>query len=68
MSQEQTASYVLITGTTSGLGREFARIFAQNGYNIVAVARNEVLLRQQKQELERQFGVEMVYIVKDSSA
>ena len=68
MSQEQTASYVLITGTTSGLGREFARIFAQNGYNIVAVARNEVLLRQQKQELERQFGVEMVYIVKDLSA
>lgn len=68
MSQEQTVSYVLITGTTSGLGREFARIFAQNGYNIVAVARNEVLLQQQKQELERQFGVEMVYIVKDLSA
>ena len=68
MSQEQTVSYVLITGTTSSLGREFARIFAQNGYNIVAVARNEVLLQQQKQELERQFGVEMVYIVKDLSA
>lgn len=68
MSQERTVSYVLITGTTSGLGREFARIFAQNGYNIVAVARNEVLLQQQKQELERQFGVEMVYIVKDLSA
>lgn len=68
MSQEQTASYVLITGTTSGLGREFARIFAQNGYNIVAVARNEVLLQQQKQELERQFGIEMVYVVKDLSA
>ena len=68
MSQERTVSYVLITGTTSGLGREFARLFAQNGYNIVAVARNEVLLQQQKQELERQFGVEMVYIVKDLSA
>ena len=34
----------------------------------VSVARNEVLLQQQKQELERQFGVEMVYIVKDLSA
>ena len=68
MSQERTVSYVLITGTTSGLGREFARIFAQNGYNIVAVARNEVLLQQQKQELERQFGIEMVYVVKDLSA
>ena len=68
MSQERTVSYVLITGTTSGLGREFARIFAQNGYNIVAVARNEVLLQQQKQELERQFSIEMVYAVKDLSA
>ena len=68
MSQERTVSYVLITGTTSGLGREFARLFAQNGYNIVAVARNEVLLQQQKQELERQFGIEMVYVVKDLSA
>ena len=68
MSQERKVSYVLITGTTSGLGREFARLFAQNGCNIVAVARNEILLQQQKQELERQFGVEMVYIVKDLSA
>ena len=68
MSQERTVSYVLITGTTSGLGREFARLFAKNGYNIVAVARNEALLQQQKQELERHFGVEMVYIVKDLSA
>lgn len=68
MSQERKVSYVLITGTTSGLGREFARLFAQNGYNIVAVARNEVLLQQQKQELERQFGIEMVYVVKDLSA
>lgn len=68
MSQERTVLYVLITGTTSGLGREFARLFAQNGYNIVAVARNEVLLQQQKQELERQFGIEMVYVVKDLSA
>lgn len=68
MSQERTVSYVLITGTTSGLGREFARLFAQNGCNIVAVARNEILLQQQKQELERQFGIEMVYVVKDLSA
>ena len=68
MSQERTVLYVLITGTTSGFGREFARLFAQNGYNIVAVARNEVLLQQQKQELERQFGIEMVYVVKDLSA
>ncbi|RKV97790.1 MAG: SDR family NAD(P)-dependent oxidoreductase, partial [Candidatus Saccharimonas sp.] len=59
--------YVLITGTTSGLGREFARIFAKNGYNIVAVARSESTLRQQKQDIENEFSVKVKYIVKDLS-
>lgn len=59
--------YVLITGTTSGLGREFARIFAKNGYNIVAVARSESTLRQQKRDIENEFSVKVKYIVKDLS-
>ena len=27
--------YVLITGATSGIGREFVKLFASDGYNIV---------------------------------
>ena len=33
--------YTLITGTTSGIGKEFAELFAKKGYNLVTVAMNE---------------------------
>ena len=32
---------VLITGTTSGIGKAFAEQFAANGSNIILVSRNE---------------------------
>lgn len=32
--------YVLITGGTSGIGYELAKVFAQNNHNLVLVARN----------------------------
>lgn len=30
---------VLITGASSGIGREFAKIYAQNNYNLVIISR-----------------------------
>lgn len=41
----------LITGASSGLGYEFAKLFAANGYNLVLTARNEHRLQQIKEEL-----------------
>ncbi len=41
----------LITGASSGLGYEFAKLFAANGYNLVLTARNEPKLQQIKDEL-----------------
>ena len=38
---------VLITGTTSGIGKAFAEKFASEGKNIILVARNEKKLKEQ---------------------
>ena len=32
---------VLITGASSGIGLEFSKIFAREGYNLLLIARNE---------------------------
>ncbi|MDA3048070.1 SDR family NAD(P)-dependent oxidoreductase [Campylobacter sp. JMF_08 NE1] len=47
----------LITGASSGLGREFAWICAENGYDLVITARNTDALNALKNELEAKFGV-----------
>ena len=57
----------LITGASSGIGYEFTRLFAKNGYNLVLVARSEKQLMQVAQELQEQFGVSVKVIVKDLS-
>jgi short-subunit dehydrogenase len=35
---------VLITGSSSGIGYEFARIFARNGYDLVLASRNKTVV------------------------
>ena len=45
---------VLITGASSGLGLEFARLYAKDRQNLVLIARNEGKLYEIKKELENQ--------------
>ena len=47
---------VLITGATSGIGYEFAKIFAQNNYNLVLVARNRENLKKTASEMKKISG------------
>ena len=47
----------LITGASSGIGRELAKLFAQDGHALVLVARNGPRLSQFADQLQRQFGV-----------
>ena len=42
----------LITGASSGIGREMARVFARNGHELVLVARREVRLQALARDLE----------------
>jgi uncharacterized protein len=58
---------VLITGASSGIGYEFAKRFAKEQYNIVAVARSESKLQALKQELEAKYGIEVFVYTKDLS-
>ena len=55
---------VLITGASSGIGLELARIFAEKKYDLVLVARNVAKLRELAQELE---NVSVTVIGKDLS-
>ena len=57
----------LITGASSGLGKEFAKIHASKGDNLVLVARSKDKLESLKFDLEKQFSVSVYVIVKDLS-
>jgi short-subunit dehydrogenase len=47
----------LITGASVGIGRELAKLFAKDGYNLVLVARNASRLSELANTLQHQFGV-----------
>lgn len=42
----------LITGASSGLGKEFAKILSEKGYDLILVARNKTKLEKVKKELK----------------
>jgi uncharacterized protein len=62
------AKTALITGASSGIGYELARLFARDGYNLVLVARNQKQLVQIADELKEKHGVSVKVIAKDLSA
>jgi short-subunit dehydrogenase len=57
----------LITGASSGIGLELARVFAEHGYDVVLVARSEARLQTLAAELQTK-GVRAQVIVSDLSA
>jgi short-subunit dehydrogenase len=59
------AETVLITGASSGIGRELARCFAESGADLVLVARREDRLRKLGQKLTSQYGVKVRFLAKD---
>lgn len=57
----------LITGASSGLGKELAKIHAERGGDLVIVARSVDRLNALKQDLEKNFGVSVYVLPKDLS-
>ncbi|SEN22846.1 hypothetical protein SAMN04488003_11199 [Loktanella fryxellensis] len=55
----------LITGASGGIGREFARIHARRGGDLIVVARQTDALATLKQELESAYGITVQTITAD---
>ena len=58
---------VLITGASSGIGRDMAREFAERKYDLVLVARDEKRLNELKTELEVKYKINVKTVEKDLS-
>lgn len=53
--------YAVVTGASSGIGREISIKLAERGFNIIAVARRDSLLNELKVELGKiNEGIEVV--------
>ena len=60
---EKNNKIALITGASSGIGRDMARDLAQRGYNLILVARDQERL----EKLKKEFKVEVMTISTDLS-
>jgi short-subunit dehydrogenase len=59
------ANTALITGASSGIGQEFARYHAQQGGDVIIVARRKDALMELKAELETQYDITAIVIAQD---
>jgi short-subunit dehydrogenase len=60
-------SYALVTGASSGIGYELAKLFAKDGKNIVVLARSQDKLEELKTEIEDKYGTGVKVLIKDLS-
>lgn len=63
--QQHYQYYALITGGTSGIGYELAKLLAQDGNDLILVARNANELISASRELMMQYGVDVITYSKD---
>ena len=63
LDKERFSPWALVTGASSGIGKEFARQIAASGINVVLVARREDLLKEVGVQFSKRCGVEHRVVV-----
>ncbi|QJW89904.1 SDR family oxidoreductase [Spirosoma taeanense] len=65
MVEHKNGKTALITGASSGIGRELTRLFAKDGYNLVLVGRDQDSLDQLASNFHNQYGTQTTILNKD---
>jgi len=63
----RTNPIVLITGASSGIGLELAKLFARENHDLALVARSYDKLKYVAEDLQQTYGVQVKYYAKDLS-
>ncbi len=64
-NSEHNGQTALITGATSGIGRELVNCFAKDGYNVILVSRVQEELERIASEVSSVYGIEAIAIASD---
>ncbi|MBI3606930.1 MAG: SDR family NAD(P)-dependent oxidoreductase [Nitrospirae bacterium] len=65
IDKEKFGPWAIVTGASSGIGKEFARQLASAGLNLVLVARRGALLEELSQNLSREFKIQCKVVALD---
>ncbi|AUD01932.1 SDR family NAD(P)-dependent oxidoreductase [Spirosoma pollinicola] len=59
----ETGKTALITGASSGIGQELAKLFAQDGYNLVLVGRSDDKLDRLDEVFKNNYGTDQITVI-----
>ena len=65
VDKEKFGPWAIVTGASSGIGKEFARQLAGSGLNLVLVSQRRALLEELSQNLSREFKIQCKVIALD---